>query len=168
MGFDVKFVLILLFVPLWASAEIFQCTKNGKTIFSDSPCGASAKVIHVETPARSGNQLSNQKISALADEMYTDRRKGELERSISKQLGKIEKIETDYNKKRSRLEMELTEHKAERSDYKWSGSSTKRDQFNKKKNALRDKITQSKRKYRSDRRLAYLKLSQLREERRKF
>jgi len=163
-----KSILILLFVPLWASAEIFQCTENGKTIFSDSPCGASAKVIHVEIPARSGSQLSNQKISALADEMYTERRKGELDRSISKQLGKIEKIETDYNKKRSRLETELTEHKAARSDYKWSGSSAKRDKFYKKKNVIRDEISQAKRKYRSDRRLAYLKLSQLREERRKF
>ena len=168
-----KYLCILLLMPLSiytevVFAEIFKCTENGKIIFSDSPCGASAKVILIDVPPKSGSQLSNEKMNALADEMYTDRRKGELDRSVTKQLGKIESIELIYNKKRTQLQTELSEHKAARKNYKWNGSSAKRASYKEKKNDLYDAISNTKRKYQSDRRLAYLKLSQLKEERREF
>ena len=163
-----KTFLILLLIPLAVSAEIFKCTQNGSVIFSDSPCGANSKVIHIEPPAKHGTKLSSKEMEALTDEMYTDRRREELDYSVRKQLDKIEKIETGYNKKRSKLETELTEHKASRNDYKWRGSNAKRDRFYKKKNDIKDAIAETKRQYRSDRRLAYLKLSQLKEQRRKL
>ena len=158
-----KIFLILLFIPLGASADIFKCIENGKTIFSDSPCGDSARVIHIEPPVRSGTNISNKKLELLADELHTNRLKKEHEHKIKKQFNKIESIESDYIKKLSKLEDELTEHKASRNDYKWSGSNSKRDRYYKEKNNLKDKIAETKRKYRSDRHLAYLKLSQLKE-----
>lgn len=36
-----------------AQAQVFKCTENGKTVFSDAPCGDSAREIDVR-PARGG------------------------------------------------------------------------------------------------------------------
>tara|TARA_R110002049_G_C9168792_1_gene561673 strand:+ start:3169 stop:3624 length:456 start_codon:yes stop_codon:yes gene_type:complete len=149
------------------SAEIFQCIDDGKTTFSDVPCGDNAKLIHIEPPIRSGAELSNRKLKNLADDMHSDRMVRELEHQIERQFNQIENIESAYLEKVATLETELRDHKALRNDYKWSGNEYKRNGYYKKKNEIEDEISSTRRQYRSDRRLAYIELSKLKERLRK-
>ena len=156
-----KAFIILFFIPLCASAEIYKCIDKGQTIFSDSPCGDNAKKIHIEPQVNNGYELSNSKLEKLADDMQSDRLKKELEHQIEKQLDRIEAIETTYLKTISSLESELRELKAAKRDYKWSGNEYKRKNYYKKKNESDGEIASTKRKYKSDRRLAYIELNEL-------
>lgn len=155
--------IFFLFLPVCVSAEIFQCVNNGQTTFSDTPCGDDAKLIHVEPPARHGSKLSNRKLGKLADDMHSERMKRELENQIERQFNHIENIESAYLDKVNVLESELRELEAARNDYKWSGNKYKRKNYNKEKREIQDKISSTKRKYKSDRRLAYIELSKLKE-----
>lgn len=161
-----KILPILVLVPLCASAEIYKCVENGKTVFSDVPCGNNQTLIQIDTEVKNGYQLSNPKLEKLADDMQSDRVRHELETQIERQLQKIEEIESDYLKNSARLESELREHKAAKNDYKWSGSEAKRNNYRKRLNELNDELSETKRKYRSDRRLAYIELAQLKEKQR--
>ena len=160
--------LILLFIPLCASAEIYKCVDNGKTVFSDAPCGGNQTVIQIDTEVRNGYQISTPNLEKLADEMQSDRVRAELEYKIERQYQKVEDIDADYQKTIERLEVELREHKAAKKDYKWSGNDYKRSNYRERLNELKDAISATKRKYKSDRRLAYIELSKLKEQLRKL
>lgn len=163
-----KSLFLLLVVPICASAEIYKCVENGNTVFSDMPCGGNQTVIEIDTSVKQGYQLSNPNLEKLADEMQSDRVRAELELKIERQHQKIENIETDYQKNIDQLEAELREHKAAKKDYKWSGNDYKRSNYRERLNELKDAVSATRRKYKSDRRLAYIELAKLKEKLRKL
>lgn len=39
-------ITLCLFLPTLASAQVYKCVQNGKTVYSGSPCGANAQPVH--------------------------------------------------------------------------------------------------------------------------
>jgi hypothetical protein len=155
-----------VFIPVCAFAEIYKCVEKGATVFSDAPCGADQTVIHIDTDVRNGYQLSNPRMEQMADEMQSDRIRKDLDRQIEKLHQKIEQIESEYLSKSASLEAEISDHKAAKHEFKWSGNEGRRKNYRKRLNELSDALSATKRKYKSDRRLAYIDLAQLKEKRR--
>lgn len=156
-----KYISALLCITLFSStaaAQIFQCLEGDTSVFSDSPCGKHSKVIQVDVPKRNNMQLSTQETVQLADEMHDARRKKELANSIKRKRQRINKMTTTYPAKHYQLEDELIKVKEELRQYKRGASRFKRNQILDKEQAIRAKITTTRRRYESDKQLAELSL----------
>jgi len=55
MLFKRTLLTIALVAPIFGHAAVYQCIVNGQTVFSDQPCGDSAKQIEVKAPPVSGS-----------------------------------------------------------------------------------------------------------------
>ncbi len=156
-----------------AFAEIYKCVVNGKTTFSDSTCGDNAKVIEMEVSPRSkpsvDSGMMNQKMKAITKELSHDRRKREVESGIERQERDIERLRKKHNAQIKKLDKALAQAK---SDYNrsWSNSSAqyKRDDYYDRKEALRNEIKETNRRYYDELRSAKGKLSRLRKEQRQL
>ena len=56
--------LLFFFMCSSASAQLFQCVKDGKTSFQDSPCDAASKVVKITTSGNEGAFSPWDKLSA--------------------------------------------------------------------------------------------------------
>jgi dTDP-D-glucose 4,6-dehydratase len=71
-----------------AQADIYKCVVNGKTTFSQQPCGDNAEVVKprvVETSAQavSQQQAVTESLKAASDRMAHDRRLADIERQLT-------------------------------------------------------------------------------------
>ncbi|MDX1692216.1 MAG: DUF4124 domain-containing protein [Ketobacteraceae bacterium] len=102
-----KSALVILLLPLLAHAEIYHCQENGKEVFSDSPCGTEARVIEVQSPGKTGTQLSNESMKAVSKALEKDRQKRELDRAVENQRIKIDQIREKFREKLDKLNAKL-------------------------------------------------------------
>lgn len=163
---------ILLFLemlwPLTASAQIYKCEKQGKTSFSDEPCGDNAQVIEVKPVEKVGTKITSDSMEDLSGELHRERKQRELDTSIERQYKHIEKLADRYHKNLNDLEDELLKLRSN-SYYRANTTSTaKQKMLYEKKRRIRNKISETKRRYRTDKQLAYDKLYRLKSERRKY
>ena len=164
-----KLLFLLLLASLPANSEIYKCKVNGKTIFSDTPCGDSAVVVDVKEATKpTGTQFSDPDMQSLGNKMGKERRLEELTRAISKQQKHIEKLHVNYNNQRTRLENDLARHRERKDSSTWRNHAYKREKYYEKERTLRNKINQIYREYKADREQAYNKLSSLKEQRRRI
>jgi hypothetical protein len=157
---------LLLVLAFHTQAEIYKCTSNGRTSFSDTPCGDSAEVVDVSASTeKTGAQFSNEEMDVLGSQMGKERRRDELDRDIARTQKEIDSILDNYNAKKARLERELAEHKNKEQYKNWKNHQYKRDQYYEKKRDLNNQINAAYREYKADREKAYNKLSTLKRER---
>lgn len=163
-----KPALILLLLPMLASAEIFKCTQNGQTQFSDSPCGKDASIITIDVAEIQGYQFSNSNLKKLADKMHEDRMRKDLDNRIERQRAIISQIESDHSKRVNDLEQKLNELKSAKNDYKWRGTEEKRQQYYDLRDEIDIELDLAKREYDSEIRKAQLELSDLLRKRERY
>ncbi len=67
---------VALGVALWSSAqaEIYKCTVNGKTAYSERPCGADAETVQIKVAPvdQAAKEAAQQRISALGTRVQAD------------------------------------------------------------------------------------------------
>lgn len=161
-------LLIFTFLPFIAQAEIYKCEVDGKVSYSDEPCGSSAEKIEVKVSPSTGTRLTTESMDKLSDELHQDRRKRELDADIERQYKKIEKLASDYQRNLNDLRDQLAQHES-RYDYaKFKSHPHKSRDFREKKVTLKNKIKETKQKYKIDKRLAYDKLNRLKQQRREL
>lgn len=158
--------IVLSIMAFSAHAEIFKCTVNGKTVFSDSHCGESAEIIDVEEATKpTGTKFSTDSMDSMGQEMGKERRIKELDRDIDRQQTKINSIIEDYNSKRASLEKEMSDHKSNAYNKNWNKNPYKREQYYERQREIQNQINDTYRRYKSDKEIGYKKLQQLRQER---
>lgn len=160
--------LILLLFPLCASAEVYKCNEKGKTIYSDAPCGDSAEVVELRSLEKTGTQLTTDSMEALSEDLQKDRKTRELNKDVEDQHRKIEKIEEHYQRDINKLNDQLADHRNKK-DYKlWRTHPDKKKSYYAKEREIQNKISSTKLKYKSDKRLAYDKLYELKRQQRRY
>jgi hypothetical protein len=91
-----KALLVLMWFPLTAWAKVYHCENNGKTIYSDVPCGENATTVEISQPEKTGTQLSNDSMKAVSETLQRDREQRELDRAIQDQRIKIDDMQEKY------------------------------------------------------------------------
>lgn len=160
--------LLSLFFSLGVNAEVYRCVVDGKTQYSDEPCGASAEVVDVsEAQKPTGANLQNPDLKAMGETLSDDRRQRELQKAIADQHKKIERLSKNYDRTRTRLQDQL-DNLENKSQYRnWRTNEDRRKKYKEKRRELRNEKKSVERRYKGDKEAAYLKLRQLeREERR--
>jgi len=83
-------MLVVALIPGSATAEIYKCMQEGKTLYQDQPCrgaGSAAVVLSPETSAASppvtGGEDRLLRLKAYVNEMAKERRKREIAYEIS-------------------------------------------------------------------------------------
>lgn len=109
-----RYWLLMIAVMLAASgiapAAVYKCTKDGKPVFSDRPCGDDAQQIEVKAAPRSGGNFQSGgdlrwKVSAaVADRAM---RRDELERGIAYRKGRIATMQRQMEDEMARLKQEM-------------------------------------------------------------
>ncbi|MCG8313529.1 MAG: DUF4124 domain-containing protein [Pseudomonadales bacterium] len=161
----IGYFLVLMCWSTLVPAEIYKCDNNGKTEFSDEPCGASAEVIEVAPVKPTGTKLSNDSMEQLSEELQSERHKRELDRQIDNQYKKIETLGDKYNRKMSELKEDLADLQNDKFNYNWSNQPSKRRSYYDKKNRIQNEISETRRQYKLDKQLAYDKLYRLKQKR---
>lgn len=163
-----RLIALVFLLPIGVYAEIYKCEHNGKVSFSDEPCGEAAEVIEVQNVGNTGTRLTTDSMEKVSDELYTDRRKRELDKAIADQYKKIERLADDYDKDLTTLQKQLVELTEGRDYGAWRSHPYKYKDYKKRKLEIKNQIKQVKRKYKSDKQLAYDKLYQLKSQRREL
>lgn len=168
-GLAVRFLLSLLVLATFnVSAEIYKCEVNGKLSFSDAPCGDSAEVIQVEAPQKTGSKLTTDSMDQLSGELHKDRKQRETDKAIERQQKHIENLADKYHKTLNDLEEKLVKVKSDYYYRNGGANSGKQKMLYEKKRRLQNKISDTKRRYKTDKQQAYNKLYRLKQERKKY
>ncbi|NWO07237.1 MAG: DUF4124 domain-containing protein [Alteromonadaceae bacterium] len=76
-------ILFGLSIPIFGHAAVYQCDRDGQTVFSDQPCGSDAKRIHVKAPARmGGGPMVNERGQKFLDSRDRKREVAGIDRDI--------------------------------------------------------------------------------------
>lgn len=160
--------VLLLFFSINASAEIYKCDKNGKVSFSDEPCGDTAQVIKVEPVQKTGAKLTSDSMENLSGELHNDRKIRELDKAIERQQQKIENQAEKYHTTLNSLQEKLRKVKDKYAYKSYAYRSSNQKMYLQQKRKLQDKISETKRRYKTDKQFAYDKLYRLKQERRQY
>ena len=166
--------LILLGLPplilsFDVNAQVYRCVMDGKTQYSDEPCGADAELVDVsEAQKPTGANLQNPDLKAMGEELSDDRRQRELQKAIADQHKKIERLSKNYDRTRTRLQDQL-DNLENKSQYRnWRANDDRRKKYKQKRRELRNEKKSVERRYKGDKEAAYLKLRQLEKEERRL
>ncbi len=96
-------LVLLALLPALASADIFKCTDQGKTLYADKPCGNSAQKMTIITTTPSGQGLATESMKAMSATLSRDRRTKEIEREIESLQENIRTFLTDLDQELARL-----------------------------------------------------------------
>lgn len=102
---------ILVVVSFTAQAEVYKCAQNGKTVFSDQPCGNGAQKIAVK-PASGAETTSTENASAESKAYVAkanlNSRKRELDDDISRSENRISRLHRERDNKLAQLQNRKT------------------------------------------------------------
>jgi len=158
-------ILLMFATASISRAEVYKCIEDGRTIFSDSPCGDSAVVVDVSiSKQKTGAQFSNQAMDELGSQLGKERRTAELAREITRAEQNINDILDNYNLEKARLERELAEHRQKKYYNNWKSHRYLRDEYYETQQDLRNQLRAARREYKAEREKAYNKLASLRRE----
>lgn len=82
---------VALITPAFGHAAVYQCKVNGQMVFSDQPCGESAKKIEVQAPPVSGG---GSMVSGSAQQFMAERDKKRKIQLIDRKIEDQEKRKT--------------------------------------------------------------------------
>lgn len=89
----------LLCAALPAHAQIYKCTENGKTIYTDKPCRSGGETIEIRNaPSSSGSRLADDNMASLTEDLARDRRRSQIDREIRERQDKIASLQAALNK----------------------------------------------------------------------
>ncbi|MBL4867900.1 MAG: DUF4124 domain-containing protein [Pseudomonadales bacterium] len=161
--------LLILLLPVLVQAEIYKCSDNDRVVYSDSPCGKEVEMIDVEELTKSkGVRFSSDDIKIIGNLLGKERKRIELDRSITKQENKIDKIIDEYSRKTKDLKTELAELNKTKNTASWVKHSYKKEQYYEEKTRLNDEVKEVRRSYKTEKEKAYNKLYSLRADRRRI
>ncbi|WP_087460311.1 DUF4124 domain-containing protein [Oleiphilus messinensis] len=162
----------LMLCSINASAKIYKCVVNGKTVYSDEVCGDGAQEMDIKitpAPSKPAQAPSTQEIEKLTEDMARDRQVRELDRAIVAQERKIERLKNDFNDTIQRLEQELADVRSDL-DRAWRDKSAKytRQDLRDKKRDIQNQISDIRRRHYTEVGKAQDELYQLRKKRRRL
>src|SRR5690554_307078 len=78
-------ILISFSLPALVHGAVYQCEINGQMVFSDQPCAADAKRIHIKAPARiGGGSMLGKGGQAFLDQRARQRQVEDIDRDIDR------------------------------------------------------------------------------------
>ncbi|MBV1884404.1 MAG: DUF4124 domain-containing protein [Pseudomonadales bacterium] len=164
-----KRVLLLLLFPLVVQAEIYKCTDNEQTVYSDSPCGTGEEIIDLHDLVQpTGARFSTDEMDALGQSLGKERKTKELSRSIKEQQRKIDNLVDNYTAKTKQLKAELRVLNDKKNTASWKAHPYKKEQYYDKKQILNDKIKELRQSYIVVKEKAYNRLYSLRADKRRL
>lgn len=72
-GMRLWLVVLSIFLAPSVNAEIFKCVQDGKTIFSQEPCGANAQLVEIEVHQPSAQSVKEQTAIHVGMQAYSSR-----------------------------------------------------------------------------------------------
>lgn len=96
---------ILCVATTTATAGVYRCERNGKTVFSDKPCGTAAEEIEVETYTPSAEDAAHTKARRQETAEYLEAKEKERERTQLRR--KIASLRGDIKGYEANMDAEL-------------------------------------------------------------
>jgi hypothetical protein len=100
---------VLLFASVNAGAEVYKCTVNGKSVYSDTPCAANAQYVGSGADA----VTERQKLEAKIVDLKNKKRVAELEHSQTLDQISVSKVADSYTADDRRKQAKCDAYKRE-------------------------------------------------------